>query len=242
MKKKLTAKQRKEIYTERAKFARKSGFNISYRGNRAATPQQKSAVTRAYNRISAYTEKHRFEFKKLKQSQLSKIKGNVPRQQITPSGVFIQLPQGYSRKDIKVSIKSGHIEIDTPNRRDEMVRLNPEELVVDPIATVKEALGRKKPDFIKVVVNGFEAKTNTHSFSEPGDAMLFFGYWEELIRDLTDPEIRQEKYEKARSENSTPGMRRYGGRIMTEDEISDVFQLKLIYAKQIKNTGKKKQK
>lgn len=209
------SKKSKSTYDKQARFLRAAGYKISYRGNRKATPAQKAAVTRLFQPLSAYTEKNDFIFRHVPRRNKKVLRGTFSSQQITPGGVFIQRPKGVSKKDFKISIKKTGVSLAGKNFRDVFVSLDPEKLAVDPEKAARDAIGNRKPVWVKMVVNGFEARGDALNPKEKLHALkVFWSYWEQLYKDLTsdDPEDRER-----------------GGRAMTDEEIADTFHLKLIY-------------
>lgn len=208
-------KKSKATYTKQAAALSKAGFNISYRGNKRATPQQKSAVTRLYRPISAYLPGHGFKFIRVPRRNRNVIKGAFSKQQITPGGVFIQRPVGVEEKDFKISIRKSGVTLAGKNYKDLIIAMDPEKLAVDPIKAAKDAIGKRKPIFVKMVVNGFEARGDANNPKGKDHLLkLFFSYWEDLYAALT-------------SDNSED--RERGGRAMEPEEIADTFHLKLMY-------------
>lgn len=209
------SKKTKATYVKQAQFLRRAGFNIAFKGNKKSSPQQRAAVTRLFQPISAYTKTHGFKFHAVPRRNRRVIKGAFSSQQITPGGVFIQRPTGVEEKDFKVSIRKSGVTLAGRNYRDVIIAMDPRKLAVDPEQAAKDAIGKRNPVFVKMVVNGFEARGDANNPKEKLHALkLFWSYWENLYSDLTseDPEDRER-----------------GGRAMTDDEIADTFHLKLIY-------------
>lgn len=220
----MTKAQIKQLYTERANTLRKAGFNVTLRGNKKPTPQQKSAVSRLYYKISAYTDENNFVFKKLKPSVRKKVSGGVTSQQLTPRGVFIQYPKGVRKKDVKINITDkGSLIINTPARRDEVLKLNPKKLAVNPNKEIREALKKRRPDSVQLQINGYGVKRSGDDVTG-GISKSFDEYWSQLFQGLTDQDYRSEKYEET-------GEWRYAGRTMSKKEVADTFTLKLTYNK-----------
>lgn len=219
------AMKKKALYTERARILRKAGFNLSYKGNKKSSPQQKAAVSRAYYRISTYVKpEHNFTFRRANSSRLRKLRGTLSDQQITPSGFFVQIPRGVPKNKFRVSVSTkGEVSIKTPGRRDVILKLNPKRLARDPLKEITQTLGKKKPRFTKLQVNGYEVKGEGFKTDDPESVKLFYEYWETLFAELTDEETRRQAAEE------NPREKRYKGRTMTAAEVADKFTLKLIY-------------
>ena len=219
------AAKKKALYTHRANIVKKAGFKVTYSGNKKASPQQKAAVSRAYYRISTYVKpEHNFTFRRANSSRLRKLRGTLSDQQITPSGFFVQVPRGVAKNKFRVSVSTkGEVSIKTPGRRDVILKLNAKRLARDPLKEITSTLGKKKPRFTKLQVNGYEVKGEGFKTDDPESVKLFYEYWETLFSELTDEATRQ----AAREEN--PREKRYKGRTMTAEEVADKFTLKLIY-------------
>lgn len=218
---KLSAKKIKAILSERANALRSAGFNVSYRGNRKSSPQQRGAVQRLWYEAATYLKpEHNFKFKKLSRSKIRKAA--VSDQQKTPGGIFVQVPT----RRAKVTVdREGAVQIRVPgeSRHDVILRLDPIELAKDPLKEIKRTMKKRRPKFTKIQINGYEIKGEGYQTDNPDAVKLFYQYWEGLIAGLTDDERRQELAEEH------PRDKRYKGRAMTTEEAADMFTLKLIY-------------
>lgn len=201
-------------------YLRKLGFNISLKGNRKQTPQQKSAVTRLYGKVSGYTEDNRFKFFKLQPSKRRKLKGIFSKNTLTPRGVFIQIPKGVPRSEFKLSVsRRGGVRLQGKGMCDSFIAVDPEKLAVDPQEAFKTALGKRNPQAVKLVVNGYESRTEKSKGAHAiYDLEVFFGYFNELHQAMTaEP-----------GEYKGP-IKRNQKRAYTDEEFADIFHLKLIY-------------
>lgn len=218
---KLSAKKINSLLSERARALRKVGFNVSFRGYRKSSPQQRGAVQRLwYDKATYIKPEHNFVFKKLSRSR--KKLASVSDQQKTPGGIFVQVPT----RRAKVSVtKEGAVSIRVPGetRRDIILRLDPIELAKDPLREIKRVMKKRRPKFTKIQVNGYEIKGEGYTTDDADSVKLFYQYWEGLMAGLTDEERRRELAEEH------PRDKRYKGRAMTTEEAADMFTLKLIY-------------
>lgn len=224
--------------TRRAKLLKKAGFNISYTGGRKSSPSQRGAVTRLYRRISTYTKpEHRFAFKKLAPINVKRARSALAPNQVTPRGIFVQIPKGTPVSPKYVRFKPGSstvrpsIQVHSRTGYIDYIKLDPSSLAVDPVAEIRAAItGKRRPISTQIVVNGYQSSIS-HGLKTPRDLTNFYQYWDALYQETTDDEVRAEKqFEVAQSTRpGHPLRKRYGGRAMTQEEFSNKFQLKLNY-------------
>jgi hypothetical protein len=213
-------------YTLAAKKLRAAGFNVSLRSGKSADRYLKAAARRVWNqnkaRVSAYTNpENRFVFKRSTPKQKRKLSRVASKEQTTPRGVFLQFPKGIDRKDAKFKVRGDVLEIETKKRRDVIVRIDPEQLAVDPEQAIRDAIGNRKPGKISLMVNGFRGKTEY-------PLKLFFRYFAGPGLEGDAPLIDQLRDDD----------RRGGG--LDDEQIADIFSLRLIYGKRGSEMSRKK--
>ena len=197
-------------YTAAAKKLRSAGFNVSLKSGKSADRWEKAAVRRLANqnktRLSAYLNpENRFVFKKASGAAKRKLERVSSKLQQTPRGVFLQVPKGVDPKKAKFRVRGNVLEIETDKRRDVIKRLDPEQLALDPMKAIRDAIGAKKPAKVSLMVRGFRGKREY-------PVKVFFQYFAEVLL----PELEDED--------------RTGGPLDPE-QIADIFSLRLIYGK-----------
>lgn len=109
---------------------------------------------------------YKFKFQKLTPKQLKTLKksGLYSKDQFSETGVFIEVPANLDRRKFRLKIKGNDIEILGGSRKDLMVRLDPEKMIVDPESAVTDAVKqttkrkKKKPKGYSLRVRGYSAK------------------------------------------------------------------------------------
>lgn len=204
-------------YATAAKKLRKAGFNVSAKPGQKATGHQKAAVHRLWNqnkrRVQAYLNPaNGFKFVPMTSRQAKKLKRLASKEQMTPGGMFFQTPKGTDPDDISFRVDGDRLEVSANNRRDVIVRLDPELLAIDPDRAVREAIGDRKPAKVSLMVNGFRGKTEyaMKSFFQYFDGPGISGQ-PSLMDQLRDDE-------------------RSGGPL-DDEQIADIFSLRLIYGR-----------
>lgn len=197
-------------YTLAAKKLRQAGFNVSLRSGKNADRFEKAAARRLWNqnkaRVSAYTNpENRFVFRRAKGAAKKKLSRVASKLQQTPRGVFLQVPKGVDPKDARFRVRGDVLEVETEKRRDVIRRIDPETLAVDPERAIREAIKGAKPSKVSLMVRGFRGKREY-------PLKLFFAYFvDELLPELQDEDRR--------------------GGALDEDQIADIFSVRMIYAK-----------
>lgn len=140
----------KKYYTEAANFLRSIGVSVSYKGNKTPTPQQKSAVTRYFNKYGGY-KNERTQFIPLTRATKQGLYNVVSKQQITPKGVILVTPRGVDKKAFKYKVigsgKTAYLQTQISSQRaDKIVRLDPIKLAQDPVKAAVEAVSIIHPE------------------------------------------------------------------------------------------------
>jgi hypothetical protein len=197
----MPRRSEKSLYIERANKLRSLGFEVGYKGNRRASPQQKSAVTRLWQKNAIFyatnPDKNRLTFVRYtSKTTRKKVAQHVGPAQIFPKGFFLQRPPGVEKKDFKWEIqRDGSLVVGTKDGRvrDVVVPLDMIEVAKDPAEGLKQALaGRKRPEQLLLTVNGYDSEKRKFD-----DLNQFNLYLEEtLIPRLEDAEFDFEKYGK----------------------------------------------
>lgn len=120
---------------------------------------------------------YQFKFQKLSPKQrVAALKSKLfSKAQYTPTGIFIERPEGIPAKDYRVRFKKGAVEINSDCRNDEILLLDAGELAANPDATIRRAIdnrtcldsrgNQKTVKSYSLMVNGFRAQTSS-SLSE----------------------------------------------------------------------------
>lgn len=188
----------KEVYAKRARELRGYGFNLSLRGNKNPTSQEKSSVSRAWNRVVFYVggrgaNEKRLDFHRFRGSASEKKwRSNIARERITPGGFFVQRPKGVKKGQYKISIhKEGGVKIKVRGKKvnDIEILLDMIGVARDPRAELQRVLkGHKRPREFLLTVNGYDA-------SRFEDLEQFNRYLEtDLIPHLERAEFNFEKW------------------------------------------------
>jgi len=217
-----THKISKATYTDRANKLRKLGYEVTYKGNKVPTAQQKSAVTKLWFDKAFYyhgDKASQMEFRVWRGAkQRASFEGLLSEDQVFKRGYFLQRPKGIKKGDYRIRVKGKAIEITTRDGRkvrDSVVRLDMVGLLRDSKAELQRVLkGRKRPRQIQLTVNGWDRDNAPINNLEDFNKYLEF----DLLPKLTAAKFNFEKY----------GQR--------------VFGLKMIYStkgqKHAKNEGK----
>lgn len=205
------------VYRSRAQQLRAVGFKIRYSNGKKGTTSaaHKTAVTKGWNKIKNYVAgtKQKFKFIPLeKPARRTAKKSALASKQFTPAGVFVHVPKGISPGKYKIRFGADgviHAKIKGRRggvRREEVHRLDPVKLADDPSAAIESLLGDKKPQVVRLTVNGHDAK-----IERPWHAFLHYF---------------PERFERIANPADDEG---HGEDGMTAEEFADIFQVKFIY-------------
>lgn len=159
----------KRHYKNAANYLRKLGVKVTLKGNRTPTPQQKSAVTKYFNKFGGYSKAIKnnkgqttkltladnVKFIKLSRSSRKNFRNVVSNEQLPPKGVLLVVPRGADPKKYKYNVKgtgqNAYLEtVISGQRSDKTVRLDPVALAVDPVEAAKKALSIVHPEAAKL--------------------------------------------------------------------------------------------
>jgi hypothetical protein len=125
----------------------------------------------------------------------------LSKDQVTPSGFWIQRPKGVGKGKLIYRLRGNSLEVSIPGKmRDVVLSLNARLILRNPEKALTEAMqGRKRPRQVRLMVNGFQGN-NSYS------AKQFFEYMHDDL---------------------LPFLRKRRG--LTVDQINTIFQLRMIY-------------
>jgi len=213
-------------YKLAADSLRRLGYDITYKANDRKTFKQRGVIRRLYEQKVSYINfadfntrakqrnisgvQYGFMFQKLKPNQLRLAKKSdlFSKEQFTKGGVFIEKPVNMPASEYKVKFTKDGMRIKAGKRRDLVVKLDSKLLAIEPTRAVNEAIGKRKPGMIGLMVNGFSAKgAQGYTLGQ------FYKYLEnELLPQWIE---RNEKY--------------YDDEGEAVEQFTDIFHLKLLY-------------
>lgn len=168
-------------YLQKAKALTGLGKGFGFPLNRKLSPQAKGWVTRRWRDYSGYVhEQNRFRAVKATPAQRRLLLKTLPKQQVTKTGVLVQVPRGAR---VRIS-KTGRLVVSKGRIREESFTLNRVRLAQNPREEIRRiydlAKGRNKKVFI--TFRGYEGR---ESYT-PG---AFLYYLEnELLPELSERE------------------------------------------------------
>lgn len=185
----MKRRPRKPDYKAEARELRKYGVEFTFDLRRKLSPQAKGAITRKRAKLVTYLNpENRFKFLPLKNAKAkSNVRRTVSRDQVTPTGVFVQVPKmrGKSRARAYVNRK-GELVVTGGKRISRFVRIKGDLLrsgsVAELRAKISKAAGGKRVEQVRLHVRGHAAKATYVSLES------FFAYWKELSTEIEDEE------------------------------------------------------
>jgi len=199
-----------KLRVNRAKFARvadelrRLGYKITYKANDRKTFHQRGVIRKLYEAKKSYinfTEppkrkvrevrgiEYNFKFQKLtpKQRKIAKASKAFSKDQFTPAGIWIEKPANVPAAKYKVKFRgTSDVVIEGNKRRDVNVKIDAQEMAIDPRGAVEAAIkrGKRKGETVRAIslmVNGWSSKHQSSSLD------AFYAYLtEELLPEWLD--------------------------------------------------------
>jgi hypothetical protein len=207
--KKIPLKWTKEQYIQAATLLKAHGSKLTFKGNRKNKPQTLATVRRIWRQkgryiVSAANGQNNLHFFPQTKAQLRQWKGKVSAAQTFAGGIYFQLPGKLDRKSVKIEPTATGYKMITRSRTTEVITIDPNLLVRDPVKAIKKALGnRRVTKRLKYSVYGYEG-------DRPYDLAQF--YWYSANRLM--PELRDAD--------------RWEGKLNGK-QISDAFKIRIVY-------------
>ena len=181
-------KRNKMVLSQRAQTLRKLGYNVTYKGNKKATPQQKSAVNKLWNQTGKLVKEQGYEFKQISKRNQRIYRNHFDDRLFTPKGMFLPLPKDaktgkYTK--VKIRTRGNNLEVDSGKKTKEiLVTIDRKKLAKEGKSYVRK-LQKKFSGIIggTLSVNGYGPRNFKSDISD------LENYWEELaniIKNIED--------------------------------------------------------
>lgn len=183
----MKRRPRKPDYKAEARELKSYGIEFGFDLRKKLSPQAKGAITRKRHKLVGYLNpENRFKFVPLKTKEQKRgVRRMVSRDQVTKTGVFVQVPKLKGRKKARVSVnKKGELIIKGGQRRSRFVRIKGDVIRAGSIEELKKkvyaATKGQKVQQVRLHVRGYGSKATYVSLA------AFFAYAKDLFEEVAD--------------------------------------------------------